>query len=366
MARRRRHPRAEGQIATYLTLITALILMMTMVTVNVGKVAMTRLQTSNGADAGALAGASWYASVDNEAAELSQLMSDMYHIFQAFMALSLVTPFRDWFDGAAIATAMTGVQFLLKEQAEELVKQGNAFAQFQATAVAFSNAGVDDPRDKSDADSFDAFLEKMADDVRDRDAPDAPPEKSRFSWDRIPSDPSRGANTVIVDRNMRDLRVDPQSARLWWAFKIDCILQCCWPWSVMNTQFDRSNGSGALESTLWPRWMMFIPLPIPQWEAGVYLCAWAPVPWPIYGSINLDNHTDDLSVTVTHCEQQANLRLWRLRYQDPAQPLNPLCPPTAPDSIASTGKAHYGGGRVRGAPSTHPRAKFTAKLVEAK
>lgn len=73
----------RGQSAIGFLPVIALALVLVMVTVNVGQMAQVRVETSNAADAGALAGASWIASGMNEAALVAGKITDAVLMVQA-------------------------------------------------------------------------------------------------------------------------------------------------------------------------------------------------------------------------------------------------------------------------------------------
>ena len=73
----------RGQVAVACLVLTAFILVLVMVTINVGQMSQVRTETSNAADAGALAGASWMASGQNEGAAVAAKIWDSIHMLQA-------------------------------------------------------------------------------------------------------------------------------------------------------------------------------------------------------------------------------------------------------------------------------------------
>ena len=90
--RQMRHPRQpffirqlnpNGQIAIGFVAVLAVLLFLVVMTVNVGQMAQVRVETSNAADAGALAAASWMASGENEAAMIAGRMYDAIAMVQA-------------------------------------------------------------------------------------------------------------------------------------------------------------------------------------------------------------------------------------------------------------------------------------------
>lgn len=70
----------RGQLAVGFLVIMAFVLSVVSMTINLGQMATARVETSNAADAAALAGASWIASGQNEAAHIARRMSDAIQI----------------------------------------------------------------------------------------------------------------------------------------------------------------------------------------------------------------------------------------------------------------------------------------------
>src|SRR3989338_2538620 len=73
----------RGQIAVGFLVIAAFTLLLVRMTINLGQMAQVRTETSNAADAGALAAASWIASGENEAALVASRMLDLLAMVQA-------------------------------------------------------------------------------------------------------------------------------------------------------------------------------------------------------------------------------------------------------------------------------------------
>src|SRR3989338_4143954 len=74
---------SQGQIAVGFLVIAAFTLLLVRMTINLGQMAQVRTETSNAADAGALAAASWIASGENEAALIAGRMLDLLGMVQA-------------------------------------------------------------------------------------------------------------------------------------------------------------------------------------------------------------------------------------------------------------------------------------------
>ena len=81
-----RRNRRKGQIAPFLIAVIVILLIALMVTVNLGKISLTRTATSNAADAGALAGASTMANGLNAIKDMSAGMLADYLSTQIVLA----------------------------------------------------------------------------------------------------------------------------------------------------------------------------------------------------------------------------------------------------------------------------------------
>jgi len=73
----------NGQIAPFMLAVIAILIMAVMVTVNIGKISLTKTHSANAADAGSLAGASVMANIFNMLADANSQMITKYEIFFA-------------------------------------------------------------------------------------------------------------------------------------------------------------------------------------------------------------------------------------------------------------------------------------------
>jgi len=80
---------ARGQIAVVFVVLLGAMLIMASMMMNAGEIAAMRTSTSNAADAGALTGASWVASGENEMMDIGDTMLDNVFLIQRIYA----TPF---------------------------------------------------------------------------------------------------------------------------------------------------------------------------------------------------------------------------------------------------------------------------------
>ena len=133
------HAHCRGQIATLLTLAIALGLMFTMAATNVGKVALFRTNTSNAADAGALAAVSWLSSADNAIKQLSTDMFEAYVVHFASQVATFFYPYPFPALGYAFNAAFAAGQFA--RYVYPGIKDGNlAHDRAKADAVAYAQA----------------------------------------------------------------------------------------------------------------------------------------------------------------------------------------------------------------------------------
>ncbi len=94
--------RPHGQIAVSFLVLMGFLLLLVRLTVNLGQMSQVRVETANAADAGALAGASWIASGQNEAAWVARKMWDAMWMTKALY----LVPLCPGTDRAAYANAL--------------------------------------------------------------------------------------------------------------------------------------------------------------------------------------------------------------------------------------------------------------------
>jgi len=320
----------QGQIAVAFVVFIALILLLATATMNLGEVARLRTSTANAADAGALAGASWVASGENEAAWIARAMWINVLITQAIFAL----PFCFWMCWLPVAlyAVLIMVNGMLKDAADDALHAAWDNAHGAALFTAIQNAMIDDPTDKV-RNEIKALSEQF-------EASRMVPATVRFDWVRKGAHKFPEPSWLEVNVNFTSGQPDLEMGG--WnpvAFCLSpCItigtFVCCWP------MLGWGGGSTALANPSAPNVKIVLAKPwaslwgvIPYPTIGI---CWFCFPFPIsgFGALpttpdDIDNKEGDVIVTVRqHREGGSNLRFWTTRY---------------PDQIVSSATAHYSG-----------------------
>ncbi|MDD2654686.1 MAG: pilus assembly protein TadG-related protein [Candidatus Omnitrophica bacterium] len=138
----------SGQIFPFLIAIICIVIIMAMITVNLGQIALFRTDASNASDAGALAGA----SVMSGQLLSYGITSDMMCAQNLVKCAAIVVAFLTMQFGTAIPVAIAIVVTMLSSNVTALMKAYTdsqmAWTNARKTAMqyAFSNAPVDEPR----------------------------------------------------------------------------------------------------------------------------------------------------------------------------------------------------------------------------
>lgn len=286
--------RKRGQITPFLIAVIAILLITTMITVNLGKVSMTRTNTANAADAGALAGASAMANGLNAIKDLSTMMFMETVTVQAILA-SCMLECSLALNVYTVHLALQISQIALAQL--KMIPDTMDAADDSAKQLAFSNAGVDEAKPRNPGETYEAWLQRESSFEEWMD--DEGFKSGLYAWnDTIkygqPSTASPGLNSVRV-------RVDT------------------------------------------PTWVV-VPLPLPIWIQA-WLCCGKLVCVPccicvtvlpmIWGIAAVIGDTSPIELTVTRVEPDISLGLWQMRYHKEGQ-----------GGIISSAEAHAHGGMV--------------------
>jgi len=345
----------RGQTATILVTAIAAVLIVSMSTVNVGTVALTRTQTSNAADAGALAAASWVASAQNAVA-LTQAKG-MWKVYTLFRAIFMI-PFHKPWEPVVVWIMYAEMQAYRANAAREVLAAGWETAHHAAFETALSNLNIDDPTDayEQKLDELSATFEAVrkarttpadgtVDDNQDMISAEMPT-SFEFEWDRHPDDVDdpdgkQGKQTVTIeiefssDAPQFKTTKGPPPAWIWlppspffsipvpgWVFRQSLAVDL--PWILPAVGFP----------ILWIEvWARSLPMPLP--------------PLPIGTSKPKDilNGEGEITVKVTRTSQDADLRLFQTKY---------------PEEVCSSATAKYDKAKV----TRSPRDRSTPRLVK--
>lgn len=147
--------RRDGQVAPFMIAIIVVLIMAIMVTVNIGKVGITKTNTANAADAGALAGASTMANGLTSIGDLSDAMLADYLTAQATFIFCQIC----WV-GWVIYAAHVASQAALFAVAWSNGRQTCVGAKTAAKQLAFSNAGIDEAKPRNLGESYEDWLKR--------------------------------------------------------------------------------------------------------------------------------------------------------------------------------------------------------------
>jgi len=150
--------RREGQIAPFMIAIIVVLIMALMVTVNIGKVGITKTHTANAADAGALAGSTMHANTLNSLADTNTAMIAEYLGTQVvfLVPIGICFAWARYIAYLAFVAAQTTQYILAWVNADKGYKE----AENAAKQYAFMNAGIDESKERLSGESYEAYLER--------------------------------------------------------------------------------------------------------------------------------------------------------------------------------------------------------------
>lgn len=326
--------RKRGQVTPFLIAVIVILLITIMLTVNVGKVSMIKTSTANAADAGALAGASTYANTLNSIADTNSMMIANYLSNQ--IAFLIPIGMCRWGWRYAQYLAFVAMQATMFAMAWDNGNAGYKEARNLARQLAFSNAGIDEAKQRLPGETYEAWLtrksnfEEWMDDKRyERDDN----EPVTYSWE----DSRRGQNSVTVTTDGPDFPgLLPMPGLLVGLFR-DVIGPCGWGCLPCSPQLIAHATCYAAAR---------IP---PVFSIGTpYVCCACVIftilgyPVPIASILNIIDDDPEVTVTVNRIKPEANLGLWRMKYESSQE---------AGQGITSWSRAKSSGGSVGPVPN---------------
>ncbi|PIQ84260.1 MAG: hypothetical protein COV75_03095 [Candidatus Omnitrophica bacterium CG11_big_fil_rev_8_21_14_0_20_63_9] len=141
---RRLRPGPQGQMAVVFVILMALLLLLTPMTMNLGEITKIKTATANAADAGALAGASWVASGENEIAFIAMGMWNSIFLVQAIAILPFCTWACLFIPILFLILIYVNYQTLYKEAAIHIMEAAWESAQGSAFFTTIQNLPIDD------------------------------------------------------------------------------------------------------------------------------------------------------------------------------------------------------------------------------
>lgn len=259
--------RKKGQIAPFLIAVIVILLIAVMVTVNLGKVSLTKTHTANAADAGALAGGSTMANGLNTIGDISDGMFADFITAQISLAMCPKC-WKAWaIYGAHVASQLALYAFAWKT-ASDTLKQ----AKSSAKQLAFSNAGIDETKPRQGSETYEEWLKRKSNFEKwmERDGF----ESGAYRWEdkiKYGQTQSAGTNSVRVSAEPPGWSVIPLPGVIVFRGHTD-VKDCpCW-------------------------------------------CCGPPVLPTLWGIAKVTGDTDPIKLSVTRVEPDINVGLWQMRY----------------------------------------------------
>ena len=280
----------KGQIAPFMIAVIVILLITLMVTVNLGKISLTKTDTANAADAGALAGASTMANGLNAIGDISDGMLADFIAAQAALAMC-PTCWKAWVTyGAHVAS-----QFALYAYAWKAARDTLKEAKKASLQLAFSNVGIDEAKPRQGNETYEEWLKRKSNFEQWMEGDGY--ESGLYSWQdtqKYGQTASAGTNSVTVTSSPPSWSVIPLPGIIWFLgtiHKHHCIVCCCF-------------------------------------------CYCGPLP-TLWGIAAVTGATEPIRLRVTRVEPDINLGLWGMRYRKAGE-----------SGITSTSGGHAYGGSV--------------------
>lgn len=296
-----RKNKKEGQIAPFLIAVIVILLIALMVTVNLGKISLTRTATANSADAGALAGASTMANGLNAIKDIS---AGMFADFIATQAALAMCPkcWKAWVTyGAHVAS-----QFALYAYAGKVARDTLKEAKKAGLQLAFSNAGITEAKPRE-------CKRKSANEKCEE----------WETWEEWTKRKSR------FEQWMED----------------GGYASGMYSWQDTQKYGQTARGTNSVTVSSSPPGWSVIPLPgiivfrglvlAPPKPPCCWVCCGPPVLPTLWGIAKVTGDTKPIRLRVTRIEPDINLGLWGMRYRKESEA-----------GITSTSQGHAYGGSV--------------------
>lgn len=288
--------RKKGQITPFLIAVIVILLSAIMLTVNVGKVSMTKTHTANAADAGALAGATDMANGLNAIKDISNAMFAAYLTAQIVLYMCL----PHCVIAKVFYATHVAAQGVLLAKAIMTASDTLGTAEKDGLRLAFSNAGIDEAKQRLPGETYEAWLTRKSNFEEWMDRKDWT--TGNYTW----QDPTKYGQASSAGGNYVHVTSTPPS------------------WKVMP-----------LPGVIWFTGGL-VPVPIGPTCPCCLCCYCGPLP-TLWGIAAVAGDTSPIKVKVTRVEPGANLGLWNMTYDEGA---------TAGKGISSSSWAQAYGGCV--------------------
>lgn len=276
----------KSQISSFLIAVLVILLIVIMVTVNLGKMSLTKTNTSNAADAGTLAGASTMANGLNTIKDISTAM------FADFITTQIAFAFcPECFIAFVIYWVHIASQWAMYALAWKVALDTLKAAKESSLQLAFSNAGIDEVKPRKGKETYEEWLKRKSNFEQWMDTKGY--KSGLYRWSeglKYGQTASAGDNKVRVKSKPPSWIVVPLPGLIWF------------------------QGSGM--------------------DVCCAFCNCEPL-LTLWGIAAVIGATDPIKLTVTRVEPDINLGLWKMRYRKAGEA-----------GISSNSKAHAHGGCV--------------------
>jgi hypothetical protein len=265
--------RKRGQITPFLIALIVILLSAIMLTVNVGKVSMTKTNTANSADAGALAGATHMVNGLNAVKDISNAMFAAY--LTAQITLYFCLPHCKI--AKTVYATHVAAQGVLLAKAIMTASDALEDAEEGSLRLAFTNAVIDEAKPRNSGESYEAWQLRKSRFEEWMDRKDY--RTGNYTWE----DPRKYGQTASAGGNYFHVTSTPPD------------------WTVMP-----------LPGVIWFTGGL-VPVPIGPPCPCCLCCYCGPLP-TLWGIAAVIGDTSPIKVEVTRAEPDINLGLWRMRY----------------------------------------------------
>ena len=325
----------KGQIAPFMIAVIVILLIALMVTVNLGKISLTKTDTANAADAGALAGASTHANSLNAIADINSLMIADYLSNQAAFLIPINMCKGKW--RYVQYLAFVAAQTAMFIQSWDLGGTSYESARNSARQLAFSNVGIDEAKPRQGNETYEEWLKRESNfgqwmDKNSYEKDDNEP--VTYSWE----DKKGGQNSVTVTTDAPDFPgLIPEPGLLVGLFTY--TIGPCSPKKCMPCVLDQSLYFICYTDGLIPP---VFTISFPKLCCSCKIITLLGYPVPIAFIFNIKEDEPEIQVTVNRIEPEADLGLWRMKYESQGE---------TGKGITSRSAAKSSGGRVGPVPA---------------
>ena len=324
--------RNDGQVAPFMIAIIVVLIMAIMVTVNIGKVSLTKTRTANAADAGALAGSTTHANTLNALADANTQMIADYLSMQIMFLIpfGICTAKFRYVAYLAFVAAQTTMFILAWNNANK----GYQEAQSAAKQLAFMNAGIDEAKVRLTGESYQDYLRRespfgqwMANKGYDSGV---------YSW----TNKQGGQNSFTVSLQAPDfpglIPMPMVLTALYFDWFSPCVAHSCALCAAQMAVYNACLGAGWL-SQLGEK-LLTHSVAVCGGVAWNVIIYFVPIAW-IAGIVK-DN--PEMTVNTTRIESPTDLGIWQMKYNDPVR---------GNQGISSEAKSRASGGAIGPFPS---------------